>query len=85
VPSADEDLVVEVLFDLAASAVDVGVGVGAEGGDEEESVEVGGMDAEAVLGVGVCAQLLGEVDPVSGGSAASGERLMETLMVRALV
>ncbi len=71
--SADEDLVVHVSFYLAASAVYVGVGVGAQGGDEEEGVEVGGVDSEAVLGVGGCAQLFGEADPVSGGSAASGD------------
>ncbi len=34
---------------------------------------MGGVDAEAVLGVCVCAQLFGEVDPVSGGSSASGD------------
>ena len=71
--SSDEDLVVEVLFDLAASAVDMGVSVGAKGGDKEEGVEVGSVDAEAILGVGVCVELLGEVDPVSGGSSSSGD------------
>ena len=71
--SADEDLVVHVSFDLAASAVYVGVGVGTQGGDEEEGVEVGGVDAEAVLGVGGCAELFGVFDPGSGGSAASGD------------
>ena len=34
---------------------------------------MGGVDAEAVLGVCVCAELFGEFDPVSGGSAASGD------------
>ena len=34
---------------------------------------MGGVDTEAVLGVGVCTQLFGEFDPVSGRSAASGD------------
>jgi hypothetical protein len=54
VASADEDSVVHVSFDLAASAVDVRVGVGPEGSDEEEGVEVCGVYSQAVLGIGVC-------------------------------
>ena len=34
---------------------------------------MGGVDAEAVLGAGGCAELFGEADPVAGGSAASGD------------
>ena len=34
---------------------------------------MGGVDSEAVLGVGVCAELFGVFDPGAGGSAASGD------------
>ena len=73
VAAADEDMVAEVAPDLAAAAVEVGVGVGAEGGDEEEGVEVGGVDAEAVLKVVVRTEFLGEPDPLPGGLSSSAD------------
>jgi len=82
VAPADEDAVVQVMFNLAAPSVDVGVGVGSEGGDEEEGVEVGGVDAEAVLCSRVCSKLLREFYPLPGefASSADHDELMSLLL-----